>query len=85
MFDAAVGRFVKAVGRESLHPVPSLDQAAQCKPLQVVVKRSKYWAWQNPHYETTPYSLHQLLQDDDDTLDKNVRTDRRQCGNILAL
>ena len=72
MFDTAVGCFVKAVGRESLHAVPSLDEAAKCRPMQVVVKRSRYWPWQKAHYEATPFSLHQLLQDDDGTLDQNV-------------
>ena len=71
MFEAAVGRFVKAVGRESLHPVPSLDQANQCRPMQVVVKRSKYWAWQTAHYEATPFSLDHLLQGDD-SLEQSV-------------
>ena len=35
MFEAAVSRFVKAVGKDSLKSVPNLDEAAKCVPLQV--------------------------------------------------
>ena len=41
MFEAAISKFVKTVGHESLLPVPNLDQADRCRPLQVVVKKNR--------------------------------------------
>ena len=35
MFEAAVSKFVKTVGKESLIPVPNLDEANKCQPFQV--------------------------------------------------
>ncbi len=41
MFEAAVAKFVKTVGKESLVAVPSLDEANNCRPFQVVVKKNR--------------------------------------------
>ena len=35
MFEAAVGRFAKTVSKESLIPVPSLDEAERCRLFHV--------------------------------------------------
>ena len=32
---------------------------------QIVVKKSKYWSWQSPIYETTPFKLDQLLKEEE--------------------
>ena len=41
MFEAAISKFVKTVGHESLLPVPNLDLADRCRPFQVVVKKNR--------------------------------------------
>ncbi len=41
MFEAAVCKFVKTVGRESLVAVPNMDEANRCRPFSVVVKRNR--------------------------------------------
>lgn len=61
MFEATVSKFVKEVGKESLIPVPSLDEANRCRPFQVVVKKNRRWFWQSAKYEPSPFQLHQLL------------------------
>lgn len=63
MFSTAVSHFVKAVGKDSFIPVPSLDVADNVKLLQVVVKKNRYWFWQKPSYLPTDFSLNDLLKD----------------------
>ncbi|CAH1790265.1 unnamed protein product [Owenia fusiformis] len=65
MFEAAVYRFVKAVGEESLHQVPDLDKSNLCKPLAIVVKKNKRWFWQKAKYKPYPFSLEQILTEND--------------------
>ena len=43
MFEAAVSKFVKTCGKESLVSVPSLDEADRCRPFQVKQIIDKYW------------------------------------------
>lgn len=74
MFEAAVSRFVKSVGKQSLVAVPDLDEANQCRPLQVVIKKRRRWFWQSAKYEPTPFSLHQLLTDQSEFTDVKQST-----------
>ena len=61
MFEAAVSKFVKSVGEESLIAVPSLDQAEQCRPLHVIIKKNRRWIWQRAKYEPSQFMLHDVL------------------------
>lgn len=76
MFEAAVHKFVKSVGEESLLPVPSLDEADRCHPLSVVIRCPRRWFWQSPKYEVTPFKLHQLLTDCSELLPEHATTTR---------
>jgi len=77
MFEAAVSKFVKSVGHESLIGVPNLDEANQCRPFSVIVKKNRRWSWQSPKYEPTPFKLHQLLTVTD-SLEEDVTVNTRK-------
>ena len=67
MFEAAAIKFCKSVGEGTLLPAPSIDLAARCQPLQVVVKKNRKWySWQKPSYEPSPFTLAQLLKTEDE-------------------
>ncbi|CAH1239331.1 DFNB59 [Branchiostoma lanceolatum] len=61
MFEAAVSGFVKAVGKDSLLPVPDLNSADKCRPLHVAVKKNPKWFWQSARYLPTSFKIHQIL------------------------
>ncbi|KAI8488356.1 sensory perception of sound [Branchiostoma belcheri] len=61
MFEAAVSGFVKAVGKDSLLPVPDLNSANKCRPLHIAVKKNPKWFWQSAKYLPTSFKVHQIL------------------------
>eukprot|EP00058_Branchiostoma_floridae_P001881 XP_002587369.1 hypothetical protein BRAFLDRAFT_96254 [Branchiostoma floridae] len=71
MFEAAVSGFVKAVGKDSLLPVPDLNSANKCRPLHVAVKKNPKWFWQSAKYLPTSFKIHQILTKTEE-IDVNV-------------
>nr|WAH71163.1 GSDMES6 [Branchiostoma belcheri] len=57
MFEAAVSGFVKAVGKDSLLPVPDLNSANKCRPLHIAVKKNPKWFWQSAKYLPTSFKV----------------------------
>ena len=62
MFQAAVGKFVKTVGNETLLPVPDIYSADHCRPLNVVIKKSRRWFWQSCKYEPREFTIEEFLK-----------------------
>ena len=65
VFQAAVSKFVKNVGEESLLPVPDLNTANNCRPFHIVVKKNRRWFWQSCKYEAKQFSIMELLTNQD--------------------
>ncbi|KAL3854079.1 hypothetical protein ACJMK2_013359 [Sinanodonta woodiana] len=65
MFSAACHQLVNSVGKDTLIPVPSLDEQDNVKPLQLVVmkKKRKFFFFTRCSYHPTEFQLTDVLQD----------------------
>ena len=67
MFSAACYQFVRSVGKNTLHPAPTIDQKDDIKPLQLVIKstKRKYFFFHKSVYRPTDFQVcvFQLLKD----------------------
>ncbi|KAK3595366.1 hypothetical protein CHS0354_008791 [Potamilus streckersoni] len=65
MFSAACHQFVNSVGKNTLIPVPSLDEQDNVKPLQLVImkKKRKFFFFTKYSYHPTEFQLTEVLQD----------------------
>ena len=62
MFEASLEQFVKSMGDNGvLLPSPSLDEAEDCRPMHVVVKKRRRWCWRKPVYSPKPFLLDDLF------------------------
>nr|XP_006824139.1 PREDICTED: pejvakin-like [Saccoglossus kowalevskii] len=66
MFKSLTDKLSKSLGEDTLLPVPSLDQADNCRPLSIVVKKNRRWFWRAPKYLPSQYTLSQLLSNKED-------------------
>ena len=73
MFEASVTKFTQSVGEGSLQPSPNLDQSVNCKLFHVVVKKYRKWPWQSAVYEPCPFSLSQLITEQDKPLEDVIK------------
>ncbi|GAB1604744.1 uncharacterized protein LOC115232596 [Argonauta hians] len=55
MFSATISKIVNELGRDSLHPTPSVDDAEKIQLFNVVIKHKKKHFWQ-PEYRLEPLS-----------------------------
>lgn len=62
MFSKATANFVRQIDPEGqLIHVSRINDSRKLLPSALVVKRSRFWFWQRPKYQTTDFNLGQLL------------------------
>ncbi|ESP03200.1 hypothetical protein LOTGIDRAFT_171685 [Lottia gigantea] len=63
MFSATAHQVAKALGKETLLPVPSINTADNIEILRIVIKKRRKWLFftRKPHYETTEFTLSDVL------------------------
>ncbi|XP_077405864.1 gasdermin-E-like [Vanacampus margaritifer] len=62
MFSKATANFVRQVDPEgSLLPARGMNDSSKLLPMALVVKRKRHWFWQRPKYQTTDFTLNDLL------------------------
>ncbi|XP_068688511.1 uncharacterized protein [Montipora foliosa] len=61
LFECCSKQLVKDTGRSTLRPVVDLNSASRCDILCVVVKKRSRWFWKSVKYETTPFTLDEIL------------------------
>lgn len=76
MFAAASFQFVKSVGKNTLHPVPSIDEKDNVKPFQLVIKSRKrrFIFFEKAIYRPTEFQLTDVMVDRDHFKTKPVAT-----------
>ena len=60
MFAAASDRFVEAVGNDSYRSIGSVEDADNCKLLNIVIKKKPLL--KDPQYALTNFSLQEILK-----------------------
>lgn len=63
MFAAASYQFTKSVGKNTLHPVPSIDEKDNVKPFQLVVKskKRKFIIFEKADYRPTEFQVRYVI------------------------